>query len=80
MHRTNRDRKAETRAWIRWEGDGKTPRRCCRTSGINDPFSLFSLFSSSSSSLKNNPPARAFITIKDQKFVDENCNDYVVAG
>ena len=26
------------------------------------------------------PTARSFITVKDQKFVDENCNDYVVAG
>ena len=41
---------------------------------------IFLSFLSLNSTLFPPSTSRSFITIKDQKFVDENCNDYVVAG
>ena len=59
------------------EGDGNVEDVSGKQNVIDLLRSPFSLSSLNSTPLST---ARSFITIKDQKFVDENCNDYVVAG
>jgi len=63
------------------EGDGNSFEDVAGISN-RSPCSLIilSLLLTRSLSPLHLSTARSFITIKDQKFVDENCNDYVVAG
>jgi len=79
MRHANRSRKEEACARNGVGGVWKCPDDVAGTSKGIDLFVLIVVLSLSF----NFYPfftARSFITIKDQKFVDENCNDYVVAG
>lgn len=75
------ERRKIGRGTTRRGAENVSTRRCWHHHRSPLSFSFASPLNSLPAFFHSTPQtARSFITVKDQKFVDENCNDYVVAG